>query len=94
MSPTREQHAEVAIAVLNHIAKEDGIPTQDREDMGLESKTDLCLLCDIYGHRGLNVCHEARTSGCPGSVLCERFMAGNFSRQDWVNAYRFYSGRA
>jgi hypothetical protein len=88
---TKEQHAEIAIAVLDHIARADGIDTYDREELGLEPKGDACLLCHIYGHGGLNVCH---TGHCPGSTLCYRYEGNNMSREEWVNAFRYHAGRA
>lgn len=89
---TPKQHAEVCIAILNHIAKADGWGMWKREDIGLEPVTDSCLLCELYEDDD----GECIKSICPGRNLCREYSNTpvTFPREQWVRAYRYHAGRA
>lgn len=90
---TPEQHAEVCIAILNHIALEDGVRLMERDELGLHRGLFGCLLCELYYHCDDNTYN----SECPGHILCKRNKhdtRNNIPREAWVRAYRYHAGRA
>ena len=98
--PTPEQHAEVAIAILNHIAYADGVSAQDRGRLGLTpnhtakpSSCGGCLICVMYG--APSDCPKSDHPTCPCQTLCRKYCKVlAYGRERWVRAYRYHAGRA